>query len=78
MKRVLDNCERCRGARGGVRGNENVVDGWTLCDYCTVDGRPSLEEVKTKARMYVRMGSKTSVEAHLRSALARLLKELGG
>lgn len=28
-----DNCEACKG----VRGNENVMDGAILCDYCSVD-----------------------------------------
>ena len=32
-----DNCQKCRGAKGGVRGNENIVDGVILCDYCTVE-----------------------------------------
>ncbi len=32
-----DNCSVCRGARGGVRGNENVVDGRVVCDDCSVD-----------------------------------------
>ena len=26
----------CHGASGGVRGNENVVDGIVVCDYCSV------------------------------------------
>jgi uncharacterized small protein (DUF1192 family) len=30
----LDNCSLCHGARGGVRGNENIVDGVVMCDYC--------------------------------------------
>ena len=29
-----DNCEICHGEQGGVRGNENVVDGKLICDYC--------------------------------------------
>jgi hypothetical protein len=29
-----DNCQRCGGARGGVLGNENVVDGLITCDGC--------------------------------------------
>jgi hypothetical protein len=33
----LDNCSRCKGERGGVRGNENWVDGVLLCDYCHAD-----------------------------------------
>lgn len=32
-----DNCEICNGIKGGVRGNENVVDGIVMCDYCSVD-----------------------------------------
>jgi hypothetical protein len=32
-----DDCERCLGERGGVPGNENIVDGVVLCDYCTAD-----------------------------------------
>lgn len=30
----LDNCEVCKGAKGGVRGNENRVNGVVMCDYC--------------------------------------------
>lgn len=32
-----DDCEACKGARGGVKGNENIVDGRKLCDWCSVD-----------------------------------------
>lgn len=32
-----DNCQRCKGARGGAPGNENRVAGEVLCDDCTVD-----------------------------------------
>ena len=32
-----DNCEVCQGKRGGVRGNENIMDGKRMCDYCSVD-----------------------------------------
>ena len=39
-RKYPDNCERCSGTSGGVRGNENVIDGRVLCDYCSceVDG----------------------------------------
>lgn len=30
-----DRCEECHGEKGGVPGNENIVDGRVLCDYCT-------------------------------------------
>lgn len=29
-----DNCSICHGSKGGVRGNENIVDGVVMCDYC--------------------------------------------
>ncbi len=31
-----DNCQVCKGAKGGVRGNENRINGVVICDYCTV------------------------------------------
>jgi hypothetical protein len=31
-----DKCQLCHGKQGGVPGNENIVDGVILCDYCTV------------------------------------------
>lgn len=30
-----DNCEICKGANAGVRGNENIVNGKVVCDYCS-------------------------------------------
>jgi hypothetical protein len=34
---VLDGCELCNGRRGGVPGNENIIDGKRVCDYCHSD-----------------------------------------
>lgn len=34
-----DNCQVCLGARGGMPGNENVVDGVVMCDICTMNAR---------------------------------------
>jgi hypothetical protein len=34
---VLDKCENCHGSRGGVPGNENIVNGKILCDYCSLE-----------------------------------------
>jgi hypothetical protein len=34
-----DNCQVCHGERGGVRGNENVVGGVVMCDYCHAELR---------------------------------------
>lgn len=33
----LDKCQVCHGKRGGCRGNENVVNGIIMCDYCSVE-----------------------------------------
>jgi len=30
----IDECEICSGEKGGVLGNENVIDGIKACDYC--------------------------------------------
>jgi hypothetical protein len=30
----VDRCVNCGGVRGGVPGNENLIDGKILCDYC--------------------------------------------
>lgn len=35
---VRDACEICRGAKGGVPGNENVIKGKRVCDYCHGEG----------------------------------------
>lgn len=29
-----DDCQVCGGQFGGVRGNENIVNGITMCDMC--------------------------------------------
>jgi hypothetical protein len=29
-----DNCERCGGRKGGMRGNENIINQQIVCDYC--------------------------------------------
>lgn len=34
-----DACQRCKGARGGVPGNENIVNGEVVCDYCHAEMR---------------------------------------
>jgi hypothetical protein len=33
--RERDECQVCEGFSGGVRGNENIVKGVTVCDYCS-------------------------------------------
>lgn len=44
----LDNCEVCRGSKGGVRGNENRINGIVVCDYCSADGSYRLHNKDVK------------------------------
>ena len=32
-----DACEKCKGSKGGTPGNENIIKGRVLCDYCTAE-----------------------------------------
>ena len=32
--RELDNCDICKGIKGGLAGNENIINGKRVCDYC--------------------------------------------
>lgn len=32
---MMDKCEFCKGTKSGVPGNENVIDGVIVCDYCS-------------------------------------------
>src|ERR1700722_7499416 len=32
---LRDGCEVCGGAKGGVPGNENIINGKRVCAYCT-------------------------------------------
>jgi hypothetical protein len=34
-----DCCSVCHGEKGGVKGNENIIEGNLMCDYCTVEFR---------------------------------------
>lgn len=34
-----DNCAVCGGRKGGIRGNENIVNGTVMCDYCEAEYR---------------------------------------
>lgn len=34
---LKDNCQMCEGERGGVPGNENIVNGVVMCDFCHAD-----------------------------------------
>lgn len=29
-----DRCAQCKGTKGGAYGNENVIEGRLMCDYC--------------------------------------------
>ena len=35
--RLADDCGMCLGRRGGVKGNENRMGEFILCDYCSAE-----------------------------------------
>lgn len=37
-----DACQVCHGTRGGAPGNENIVNGVVMCDYCHAETVNSL------------------------------------
>lgn len=37
-----DNCEICKGTNSGVRGNENIIAGKVMCDYCHIEAEEIL------------------------------------
>ena len=37
FKLFADECDICHGTKGGVKGNENIVSGQKVCDYCHSD-----------------------------------------
>lgn len=43
---LLDNCEICLGAKGGVRGNENRIRGVVVCDCCHYDSTVDVEAAR--------------------------------
>lgn len=53
-----DNCEICKGAKGGVPGNENIIDGKAVCDYCHANNTRTnakeelIEKVKNSPAQY--------------------------
>lgn len=40
---LRDNCEVCKGEKGGMLGNENIVRGIRMCDYCHASERNGLQ-----------------------------------
>ena len=47
-----DNCQLCHGKKGGVAGNENIVDDIIMCDYCHVEYMESEERVRNKTETF--------------------------
>lgn len=44
-----DNCSICHGDNGGTPGNENVIDGVLMCDYCHLEYRVESDPEKTES-----------------------------
>lgn len=30
----MSKCQVCKGTKGGIQGNDNIVNGVIMCDYC--------------------------------------------
>lgn len=56
----LDNCQVCCGSKGGIKGNENRIDGLIVCDYCSAD--QSFLTIKKHTRLDM---IETIVQQHL-------------
>ena len=50
---MYNNCELCGGRSGGVPGNDNIVDGLVVCDYCHASMLRE-EEYLTKGTVMIR------------------------
>ncbi len=44
---IRDKCQICHGNKCGVPGNENIIEGVILCDYCSAE-RMKFDELKGK------------------------------
>lgn len=64
-----DDCEFCLGNKGGTKGNENVVHGIVMCDYCYVlfmKGTKALQKDSEKRVTYI--------ESHVRALQEQVVK----
>lgn len=41
-----DACSVCHGSKGGVPGNENIIEGVTMCDYCHAEHMDRIEAAR--------------------------------
>jgi len=70
--RSKDDCSVCKGEKGGVKGNENIIDGKLVCDYCShLRSKPPL--ASTTLRYLV---NKMDVPAEHKDDLIWLAKNL--
>ena len=46
-----DRCQMPGCCRAGVRGNENLIDGKIMCDYCHAEIKETKEEWFKKAKL---------------------------
>lgn len=56
-------CRVCSGQRGGVQGNDNIVDGVVLCDYCHADYLRAKRKIAQLKTWYVQAELQQAVDA---------------
>lgn len=69
-----DACKICNGDRGGVPGNENVVDCVVMCDYCHADQMRFKEigKVRNAVQCWQRGEKTLERAAHFLSSIATI------
>lgn len=72
LDRTVDRCSRCAGRRGGVPGNENVVDGQLLCDHCHADDLAAIDRSLSSTETQVLLGAEPPVPIDRAAVLAAI------
>jgi len=67
-----DGCELCGGKRGGVPGNENLIGGKRVCDYCHATPPAPASPAEPSEREQ----SAASIAANLLNAYAKLARDV--
>ncbi|WP_156480918.1 hypothetical protein [Variovorax sp. PAMC 28711] len=71
-----DACKICNGDRGGVPGNENVIDCVVMCDYCHADQMEfkALDRVRKAVKAWKRGAQTPERASHFMASIATILK----
>lgn len=73
----FDSCEMCQGLKGATAGNENIVGGVTMCDYChsKTMGIWSLARYQARIARWVRNVFGPEIATNKQERCLRLVEE---